>query len=278
MARRKKQSAADVLIELISRLPWWGGVAFAIVSYLVLHRWAIPPDPSSLQPNRVGTFALSAIAFNLARILQYLVPVLCLIAAVISFFKQRQRRNLLSTATASASLDVVAGMSWREFELLVGEGFRQQGYQVEELGGDGPDGGVDLLLRKGKEVFLVQCKHWKAFKVGVDVVRQLYGVMAARGAAGGFVVTAGDFTEDARAFASGRNIHLLNGTALQQLLQKTRRSGKPPTVQANANAPAVDPNCPSCGALMVKRTARKGAQAGNQFWGCSRYPACKTTR
>lgn len=278
MARQKKQSAADVVVELVSRLPWWGGVALAIVSYLVLHRWAIAPDPHSLQPNRVGAFALYAIAFNLARILQYLVPVLCLVAAVISFFKQRQRRDLLSAATASASLDAVAGMSWLEFELLVGEGFRQQGYQVEELGGNGPDGGVDLLLRKGKEVFLVQCKHWKAFKVGVDVVRQLYGVMAARGAAGGFVVTAGDFTEDARAFASGRNIQLLNGVALQKLLQQTKRPGKPPTVQANVNAPAADPNCPSCGALMVKRTARKGSQAGNQFWGCSRYPACKTTR
>jgi hypothetical protein len=33
--------------------------------------------------------------------------------------------------------------------------------------------------------------------------------------------------------------------------------------------------CPACGAAMVLRTARKGANAGNQFWGCSKYPACK---
>jgi restriction system protein len=33
--------------------------------------------------------------------------------------------------------------------------------------------------------------------------------------------------------------------------------------------------CPSCGAAMVLRTAKKGANAGNQFWGCSTYPACK---
>lgn len=49
-------------------------------------------------------------------------------------------------------------------------------------------------VRKGSELHLVQCKQWKAFKVGLDVVRQLYGVMAARGAAGGFVVTSGTFT------------------------------------------------------------------------------------
>jgi predicted RNA-binding Zn-ribbon protein involved in translation (DUF1610 family) len=33
--------------------------------------------------------------------------------------------------------------------------------------------------------------------------------------------------------------------------------------------------CPACGAGMVLRTAKKGANAGNQFWGCSTYPACK---
>ncbi|TVS08559.1 MAG: hypothetical protein EA417_22595 [Gammaproteobacteria bacterium] len=29
---------------------------------------------------------------------------------------------------------------------------------------------------------------------------------------------------------------------------------------------------------MVKRTASRGANAGKQFWGCSRYPACRGTR
>ena len=50
----------------------------------------------------------------------------------------------------------------------------------------------------------------RAFKVGVDVVRELYGVMAARGATGGFVVTSGRFTEEANRFASGRNVTLVD--------------------------------------------------------------------
>ena len=37
-------------------------------------------------------------------------------------------------------------------------------------------------------------------------------------------------------------------------------------------------NCPVCSSSMVLRTARKGRNAGNQFWGCSRYPACRGTR
>ncbi|WP_307726277.1 topoisomerase DNA-binding C4 zinc finger domain-containing protein [Pseudomonas cichorii] len=36
--------------------------------------------------------------------------------------------------------------------------------------------------------------------------------------------------------------------------------------------------CPSCGASMVRRTARKGKYAGRQFWGCSKFPVCKGTR
>ncbi len=33
--------------------------------------------------------------------------------------------------------------------------------------------------------------------------------------------------------------------------------------------------CPRCGAPMVKRKATRGANAGNEFYGCSRYPHCK---
>ncbi|MFH1037637.1 MAG: four helix bundle suffix domain-containing protein [PVC group bacterium] len=38
------------------------------------------------------------------------------------------------------------------------------------------------------------------------------------------------------------------------------------------------PPCPLCGGLMVPRTARKGKNAGRQFWGCVAFPECKGTR
>ena len=115
-----------------------------------------------------------------------------------------------------------------QFEQLVGEGFRLQGYTVTETGGVGVgDGGVDLVLRRGTETFLVQCKQWRAFKIGVDVVRELFGVMAAKGAAGGFVVTSGTFTADATAFASGRNVILINGTKLHEMIRNAQVSTVP---------------------------------------------------
>ncbi len=44
-----------------------------------------------------------------------------------------------------------------------------------------------------------------------------------------------------------------------------------------APGPAA-PACPRCGKPMALRTARKGEQAGSQFWGCSGFPECKGTR
>ena len=36
--------------------------------------------------------------------------------------------------------------------------------------------------------------------------------------------------------------------------------------------------CPRCGGKLVIRTAKKGVNAGTQFYGCSNYPECKYTR
>jgi hypothetical protein len=36
------------------------------------------------------------------------------------------------------------------------------------------------------------------------------------------------------------------------------------------------PSCPKCAAPMVRRQARSGANAGQEFWGCSTFPNCRT--
>ena len=50
------------------------------------------------------------------------------------------------------------------------------------------------------------------------------------------------------------------------------------SVSQPRSADSGSPTCPACGSAMILRTARKGSNAGNQFWGCSRYPACKHTQ
>ena len=71
-------------------------------------------------------------------------------------------------------------------------------------------------------MYLVQCEECRAFEVGVPVVRELYGVMAAKGASGGFVVTSGRFTAGAEAFAKARNVQFLDGPKLERMLKQAR--------------------------------------------------------
>jgi restriction system protein len=289
MARRKKTSTIEDVMELVSMLPWWAGVGLAIVGYLLLHAAASQTVVAATQVGQMGTMVTQTLWKTFANVGQYALPIICLAGAAMSAWKRKQRKNLITNVTQSPASDALDGISWQQFEMLVGEGFRLQGYTVVETGGGGADGGVDLVLsrpgKNGAEKFLVQCKQWRAFKVGVDVVRELYGVMAAKGAAGGFVVTSGRFTDDAIGFATGRNVTLINGQKLNGLIRQAEvepRGASIRDVQARATQPVAgrDPErtCPSCSQPMILRTAKRGANAGREFWGCTGYPVCRGTR
>jgi len=118
--------------------------------------------------------------------------------------------------------------------------------------------------------------------VGVPVVREFFGAMAAEGAAGGYVVTSGRFTQEAKSFAQGRNIQLIDGAGLKRLMLRAQPSAPitpatstSPSTPTAALQPAKDPTCPLCHSSMIKRIARKGTNVGNSFWGCSTYPKCR---
>jgi restriction system protein len=274
MARRKKQGVFEDLIDIAAMLPWWVGVLLALIAYIVLHHYATAAIVQPTSVAQLGANVGSQLGKSLASIGQYLLPLAFIIGAGISAYGQQKRSKLFADVQAGSSASVLNGMSWQEFETLVGEAFRRAGYSVSETGGGGADGGIDLVLRKDGEKFLVQCKQWKAFSVGVTVIRELYGVMTAKGAAGGFVVTSGVFTDEARSFADGIKIDLIDGAELKRIINEIQPSATGPAQSAPLSSSA-NPSCPGCGSAMVIRTAKKGANAGNRFWGCSNYPQCK---
>ncbi len=287
VARRNKNGGAlKGVVRLIALMPWWLGLAVAVASYLWLHSVASSPMPVVTDPQQLNAVIVGSVWRGLALVGQYLVPLLCLTGAGVSMFKRRQASQLHSDAANRA--DGIAQMSWREFEVLVGEYFRRLGFSATVTGGGGPDGGVDVLLQKGSDRYLVQCKHWRARRVGVEAVRELYGVMAAQRMAGGFVVTSGDFTDEARAFASGREVELINGRALQRGIRAQSTATTSPrraqggrrasasVVVASATPTQRSSNsttflCPVCDSSMVLRQARNGPNAGQNFWGCSQF-------
>ncbi|HEY6898415.1 MAG TPA: restriction endonuclease [Rhodocyclaceae bacterium] len=269
MSRRKTSTFED-LVEIAARLPWWGGLLVALVSYGVLHYFSLQTSVPPTDMKAMGSFVGRELWRTLASFLQYVVPIAFLIGALISAIQAVRAKRLVQQVRQAPSRNALESMSWLEFEELVGETFHQRGFQVERRGGCGPDGGVDLALRLGADLYLVQCKQWKARSVGVATVRELFGVMAAEGAVGGFVVASGDFTEDAKSFAEGRAIELVDTAMLLKLMDAGSGIG-------GASSPSA-PACPKCGFTMVQKTAKRGVNAGQQFWGCARYPDCRGTR
>jgi restriction system protein len=226
----KKTSLFEDLFQIASKLPWWLSALIAISSGIYLHSVAAAPmpvysDPQHLQSVVFGTFWRTFAMFG-----QYLLPFIFTAGAIASIIGRRKRRNLLESAATSKGNPLLS-ITWHEFELLVGEALRRRGFSVRETGKNGPDGGIDLIARKDGETYVVQCKQWRSMQVGLPVVRELYGAMAAEGAVGGFVVTSGTFTKPARDFAAGRNVQLVDGKALKQWIAEARKPGPQPTAE-----------------------------------------------
>lgn len=285
MARRRNNSTFEDFIVIAGRLPWWLSLLLAVVAWFGLHALAMREITAAKGLSNLSLVMIEQIIHGVAMAAQYVLPLLFVAGAFMSLLKRWRRRSLFNSVDAGTVSKSDQSLSWQQFEQLTGETFRRRGFQVTENDKVGADGGIDLVLQKDGEKYLVQCKQWRASKVDVSVVRELYGVMAAGGAAGGFVVTSGRFTKEASEFAKGRNVELIDGVELQRLIQQVGATSRVGSVSAAAReqrAPTLQRErvvcCPRCQSTMVRRTAKRGTNAGNSFWGCSRYPDCRGTQ
>lgn len=231
------------------------------------------------------------------------------VVAVVSFLP-RQQANLtllgvstaillLVWAVAIVSLRVRLGrrktleelqrLSPTEFEDWVAARFRELGYRVKTTGTSG-DHGADLLVEKPGELAIVQCKRYRTWSVGEPVLRDLFGAMHDFGAQRAYLVTTGELTAAARAWARGKPIAIWDGKHLARLAKGAPpEAPEPHAASPEAGSQAVaapaeeagsgpalrQATCPHCGAALVLRRNR---QTGEPFLGCSRFPQCRFTR
>ena len=272
VSKARRQGSFDDLMEIGSKLPWQVGVALAVASGLIFHfvavAFSLPPKVAST--GEFGSVVVQQGIHTFSYFMQFIVPAGFGVGAIISALKRSRSGALLDVAQVNPKV-AISWASWRDFERLVGEAFRRQGFTVTGFGGNGPDGGVDLGLSRNGQRFLVQCKHWRKRQVGVTVVRELNGVMSAQRAHGGFVVTGGEFTREAREFARTTKIELIDGSAFAELIGPNWGQKGRPDVLPEEKSP---PKCPRCGTVMVERKAGRGKFAGKAFWGCRQYPKC----
>lgn len=275
MSQREKDTRVfDELFALLKVTPGWLGPIIAIVAFAFM-RWGLPAIISAVAS---GTEHGTAVSGPLLQIVPRLAPVVAFaviavwIVAEFQKFKDRKRLD------SQTGIESIRALGWHEFERLLAEAFRRQGYAVDIVGGSGADGGVDIRLNKAGETTLVQCKHWKRKKVGVAIVRELLGAVASEGAQFGIVVTSGDFTNEAREFAAINPIRLMDGQQIARLIGELTGNYEALASAASQTQQTEMPRCPSCQSKMVLRTAKKGPNAGSQFWGCTEYPKCRGTR
>ncbi len=120
------------------------------------------------------------------------------------------------------TLAQIQALTPSEFEDYVGDRlFNQEGYHVQNLR-DTKDGGVDVLVtdRFGQKA-VVQCKRYRG-TVGASIVRELYGTMMHENATYAYLVTSGPISEEARRWAMGKEIELIDG---QQLVELSKNNG-----------------------------------------------------
>ncbi len=261
--RRKKDES---ILEILCYLPWWVSVSLSIGSYVAL-KYIAPLFQSEAMASQAFLHAAPNIAPMAA--LFFIVP--APVSAILSWRKHR----LLDQ---QKGIDSVRSLDWRRFETLVGEAYRRKGYAVSENRDNGPDGGVDLRLRKNGEQVLVQCKHWKAYKVDVKTAREFYGVIISENASGGILITSGTLTRPARDFLEGKPIKIVEGKDLMGLIAEVRKGRDINDISFPERREERRPTCPRCGSGMVLRTAKTGPKSGQRFWGCSTFPRCRGLR
>lgn len=59
---------------------------------------------------------------------------------------------------------------------------------------------------------------------------------------------------------------------VKEIQHKQEVAAQAPVASAQGSQAGI---CPLCGGRLVLRTATRGANAGNKFWGCSNFPKCR---
>jgi len=259
---RSRKSLLEEVSEPFADLPPLAGVIAAIL--LAVVGWAVPLF--------AGASAIAAVWLQFGRWLIWLLAGLVLAYTLLGV-----GRRFIDRRTFDSTRDPTA-LTWSQFERFIAEFYRRNGATVSARGGPMADRGVDLnLTYPTGERLIVQCKHWKTRHVGVKPLRELWGVLDDEKADGAIFVTSGSFTADALAFARGKQLELIDGPKLRGMMAEMRRTQTATSIAEPAPT-ANAPLCPRCESPMVLRTARRGANVGEQFWGCSTYPKCQGTR
>ncbi len=191
----KLRMAENSVFAILLRSPWWISFALAFGIFALARLWVAPMYAAAIP---IPFFVIGCIA------------------------AWRQLRTP-SAARVAARLEALRALTWSEFSTALEAAYAGEGYAVRRLKGSQAD---FELTRDGRKV-LLGCKRWKVARTGAEPLRELQAIGQARHADELRYVTAGELTEQGRAFAAKKGIVIVEGVALATLLGPEPRAARP---------------------------------------------------
>src|SRR5690606_41536376 len=103
MARRKRTSGFEDLINIMARLPWWACLGIALLSWLILSSIASRPmDVSGATLDQVGGIVMGQLLRTFAYGGQYRLPCARVLDAIRSVVSRFRRNKLPADVQADA--------------------------------------------------------------------------------------------------------------------------------------------------------------------------------
>jgi restriction system protein len=265
-SRKRDERWFEIFFGLFTKYPAWLSVPVAFLAF------------ESINGLIVASAQLSPFFFQAFSVYAPLFGGLAALTILTAGLKAaRVKHTCKEIYEKQTGIQSIRKLSYSEFQQLISEAYRRQGFEVIELGDSGADGGFDLILRSDFESVPVQCRKWKVQKVGVKPIRQLNSVMMKEGAERAIFLTSGVFTESGKEWARKNSIELIDGEDLSRMLMPTQERTfhlELPGVLATEEGPF----CPECKQPMTLRTTMHGIDSGVQLWECSGAPACRGVR
>lgn len=200
---------------------------------------------------------------------------------ILGAFQEAGKRNNPKTQKFEPlvwSEDLIMSLDWRRFEELCEWYFEKRDFITKSTSA-GADGGIDIELYKKTvsttdPIGLVQCKR-QASPVELKSVRNFAGAMNMKGVEHGVFITSGKFKPSVykELNQSKTKLSLWTGKELIQNILKLPRSDQNDLLKKTTSGDFTTPTCVRCETKMV---VRENSKTGEKFWGCKKFPKCRS--
>jgi len=200
-------------------------------------------------------------------VIAFLICLIIIVIAITCLIRKKRIEQALET-------DSYDKMTGEEFEEFCADILRGNGYTNVEVTKASGDHGIDVLASKDGLRYAIQCKRYSK-PVGNKAVQEAYSGKAIYKADVAVVMSNMDFTSQAIDDARKLGVELWDRNKIYSLQKRGNVVIEESIAPDNASEDLV---CPKCGGNLVIRTAKRGANIGSKFYGCSNYPNCRYTK